>query len=134
MAKKLRKQAVAATPDDLLIEAHNQARGDNGLGPLTANSKLMAAASGHAKWMAERQCMSHTGPRWSSAGNRVRDEGYKFSLIGENIAAGDISIEAVMTMWMRSPGHKHNILGKFKEIGVGREGEYWCVVFGTQVS
>ena len=132
MAKKAKK-AVSLTPDELLIEAHTLARGDNGLGPLKPNPQLMAAASKHAKWMAEHQAMSHTGPRWTTVAHRVRDEDYKFSNVGENIAYGNMSIEAVMDMWMKSIGHKLNILGKFKEIGVGREGDYWCVVFGTQL-
>ncbi|HSG41107.1 MAG TPA: CAP domain-containing protein, partial [Thermoanaerobaculia bacterium] len=39
---------------------------------------------------------------------------------GENIAEGQLSVGEVMDTWMRSPGHRSNILDKsFKELGVG---------------
>ena len=45
-------------------------------------------------------------------------------------------VPSVMDGWMRSPGHRRNILGKYEEIGVGRAiardgASYWCVTFGT---
>ena len=40
--------------------------------------------------------------------------------VGENIAAGYASPEAVMSGWMNSSGHRANILNcNFTEIGVG---------------
>ena len=44
------------------------------------------------------------------------------SLVGENIAAGYSSPEAVVEGWMNSPGHRANILeAEFTHIGVGYE-------------
>jgi uncharacterized protein YkwD len=39
---------------------------------------------------------------------------------GENIAYGNVSADAMMTMWMNSPGHRANILnGAYTHIGIG---------------
>ena len=42
------------------------------------------------------------------------------SAVGENIAYGTVSADQMMAMWMRSPGHRANILSsRFTHIGVG---------------
>ena len=57
--------------------------------------------------------------------------------MAENIASGQKDIESVMRSWIRSPGHRRNIMSKsFTHIGCGyatsNDGTaYWCVCFGT---
>jgi uncharacterized protein YkwD len=52
---------------------------------------------------------------------------------GENIANGYGTEQAVMTAWLASEGHCKNIMSSsFKEIGAGREGNYWTQVFGIK--
>ncbi len=55
---------------------------------------------------------------------------------GENIAAGQQSAEEVMAAWMKSPGHRANILSEnFTSVGVGvfcHEGVYtWVQLFSS---
>ena len=55
--------------------------------------------------------------------------------MGENIAEGQKTVDQVMDSWMKSPGHRANILAEFTEMGAARveddEGDnYWCVNFG----
>jgi uncharacterized protein YkwD len=62
--------------------------------------------------------------------------GYAYQRAGENVACGQRSVAEVMSGWMRSPGHRKNILGKYTEIGaacaIDTAGTpYWCVTFGT---
>src|SRR5919109_1185606 len=63
-----------------------------------------------------------------------------WSAIGENIAAGYPTPEAVVAGWMSSPGHRANILSpNFTEIGIGlaqggKYGSYWTQDFGTRPS
>jgi uncharacterized protein YkwD len=50
---------------------------------------------------------------------------------GENIGAGSVSADQMMTMWMNSPGHRANILNPgFTRIGVGAvrtaSGRWWA--------
>jgi uncharacterized protein YkwD len=49
----------------------------------------------------------------------------------ENIAMGYNSVESVVRGWMKSPGHRANILNpKHTKIGVGFYKNYWCQQFG----
>ena len=120
-----------------LVELHNKERAKEKLGPLKVNAKLMAAAEVHAKWMAENEKMSHEGADGSDPAKRVKDQGYLFERIGENVAEGQKNGTMAMKAWMESPHHKENILKpEFTEIGVACEisasGEpYWAADFGT---
>jgi uncharacterized protein YkwD len=85
--------------------------------------------------MARRQWMSHRGGDLSSPARRIERAGYSFTAMGENVAAGQTTAEEAMRAWMRSPGHRHNVLGHYSEIGAGvaRASNgwlYWCVDFG----
>jgi len=132
---------VEATADDAdlakaLIAAHNREREKAGLSALKASEKLTEAATLHAKDMATHEKMAHEGTDGSTPSQRVERVGYKYQDTGENVAAGQTSVDEVMTTWMNSPGHKANILGDFTEIGVSRAFDadsrpYWCVNFGT---
>ncbi len=56
--------------------------------------------------------------------------------VGENIAMGHRSAKAVMKAWLKSPGHRRNILDRrFRKIGLGlaRDADgtrYWVQDFG----
>jgi uncharacterized protein YkwD len=119
-----------------LLMAHNAKRATAGLGPLSLNPILETSAVEQALDMAERRKMSHRGNDGSSPFDRIKRNGYSFVAAAENVAYGFDDVESVMTGWMKSPGHKRNILGNFSEIGVGRAiardgASYWCVTFGT---
>ncbi|KAK1948409.1 Uncharacterized protein P3T76_000698 [Phytophthora citrophthora] len=46
--------------------------------------------------------------------------GYKWSACAENVAAGQTTVDAVMTAWMVSSGHRANILNvKYTMFGCG---------------
>jgi uncharacterized protein YkwD len=102
---------------------------------MSPSGPLDAAARSHAQDMARRHWMSHRGSDLSSPFRRMTNQGYEFRRAGENVAAGYSSVDAVMKGWMLSPGHRHNILGKFSQIGtacaIASDGTpYWCVTFG----
>ena len=67
------------------------------------------------------QLLSHERPD----GTEVVDLGY-----GENIARGQSSASEVMKDWMKSEGHRYNILwDQYHSIGVAHSGGYWVQVF-----
>ena len=125
-----------------VLELTNAKRAEAGLPPLVFDAKLSAAADKHSKDMADNNYFSHTQPDGDSLGDRVRDEGYGYLRVGENIAAGYKTPEAVVEGWMNSSGHRANILNPyFKELGVGYYKDpdagdtydhYWTQVFGTE--
>jgi uncharacterized protein YkwD len=88
--------------------------------------------------MADRKKMTHAGSDGSTPSSRITARGYRMKRSGENIAFGQRTVEAVMDRWMKSPGHRRNILGNFTEIGaacaIAADGTlYWCVSFGLPV-
>jgi uncharacterized protein YkwD len=120
---------------DEVIKAHNRLRAEAKLPPLEVSSKLQAAAERHAKDMASMGKMTHKGSDGSSSIHRIVAKGYKYRRAGENVAAGNFTVDGLMKGWMESPHHKRNILGSFSQIGVacatgGNGRRYWCVTFG----
>lgn len=115
----------------------NSERAAAGCGPLKEDSQLRAAAQGHSDDMAARDFFAHTSPDGKDPGDRTTAAGYRWSTYGENIARGQQTAQSVMDSWMKSPGHKANILNcSFKDIGVGIHqgsgGPWWTQNFGAR--
>ena len=97
--------------------------------------RLATAARLHSQDMANRKYFSHTSLDGRSPWDRIRAQGYT-SGSAENIAAGQQTAAAVMTAWMKSTGHKANILAcsnRALGVGVGYGGPYgiyWTQDFG----
>lgn len=119
-------------PIERVVELVNKERATAGCNPLVVNDAVTAAAAAHSSDMSERNYFSHTTPEGVPFDQRIKDAGY--GLPGaENIARGQKSADAVMNDWMKSPGHRANILNcQLKVIGVGldTDGFYWTQDFG----
>ncbi|POM61103.1 hypothetical protein PHPALM_29935 [Phytophthora palmivora] len=100
----------SSTMQTQMLVAVNKQRATAGLPALCMNSKLQSAAQGHSNDMAANDFMSHTGSNGSTMSQRITAAGYAWNSIAENVAAGQTNVDAVMTAWMNSPGHKANIL------------------------
>jgi len=107
--------------------------------PVAWNDKLTLAAEGHSQDMAAKNYFSHTSADGRTLGDRVNATGYAWSSLGENIAAGYPTIDAVMDGWIASPGHCANLMNAgFAEVGVvcvpGTPGDtystYWTMDLG----
>lgn len=110
----------------------NRSRADEGLSSLILNDALTKAALAHSIDMEKNKYFEHVGLNGSRFWERAEDKGYTGSAIGENIARGQNSVEAVHNSWMNSDGHRKNILKENStEMGLGRSGAYWTQVFGT---
>jgi uncharacterized protein YkwD len=125
-----------ATFEAKVVKLTNDNRVRNGCAAVRTEVKLTAAARAHSVDMATKNYFSHTAKDGSSFLVRTKRAGYT-TAIGENIAWGYRTPEAVVTAWMKSPGHKANILNcKAKSVGVGlgkkADGTpYWTQVFGS---
>lgn len=124
-------------PESQVLALVNVERANAGCAEVTANDRLTAAARGHSSDMAARDFFSHDTPEGVSVGTRVTNAGYRWSMVGENIAWGQADAKAVMKDWMNSSGHKANILNcKYRHLGVGlaydaKRRPYWTQDFGT---
>jgi len=100
---------------------------------VTWNDKLAKAAYDHSVDMKSNDYFSHTGLNGSGAGQRITAAGYIWKTYGENIANGYTSEQAVMNGWLGSEGHCKNIMNaSFKEMGAGREGNYWTQILAAR--
>jgi uncharacterized protein YkwD len=85
--------------------------------------------------MARHNMLSHEGSDGSSPWDRAERAGYDAAL-SENVAMGYPTAETVMEAWMKSQGHRDNILNcEAKAVGVGlartADGTaYWTQMFG----
>lgn len=97
------------------------------------NDMLAKAAYNHSKDMQVKNYFSHTGSDGSSPGDRVTSAGYAWRAYGENIARGYTTEQSVINGWLNSEGHCKNIMNRsFKDVGAGREGDYWTQIFGAK--
>jgi uncharacterized protein YkwD len=106
---------------------------------LVWNTKLFAAAAGHSADMATHDYFSHVSPAGLTLIDRVVAVDYIYSLAGENIAAGQSSLDAVLGSWMASDGHCANLLHpQMREVALAcdrattaRYASYWTLNLGA---
>jgi uncharacterized protein YkwD len=120
----------------------NRARAGRGLPTLAAAPPLDRAAGHKSADILRCDSFSHEAcgrefTHW------IERSGYRGCALAENIAWGNGrlgSVRSIFRSWMRSPGHRENILGPYEEIGIGLRigrleghgGAYvWTQNFGT---
>ncbi|HEX5789275.1 MAG TPA: CAP domain-containing protein [Woeseiaceae bacterium] len=87
--------------------------------PLERSAALDAAALLHARDIALRGALGHDGADGSTAAERVARAGYRWSTVGENVAAGQRQPEETVDTWLASPGHCKNLMDpRFRDTGV----------------
>ena len=111
-----------------LVNAERAKAGLSALGSLPA---LSAAAQKRAEETTRRY--SHTRPNGKGCFTVLDEYGVAATHRGENIVAGHSEPAQAMSAWMKSPGHRANILGDFDKLGVGvavKNGRvYWVQLF-----
>lgn len=130
--------AAPAGRASTLVELANAQRNLAGLPPLRINAALMRAAQTQAEQSASIGKMAHVLPeaRYPRPEDRLDASGYPWRAYAENIAMGQQSMSAAIEAWMKSPGHRKNLLSAtYTELGTGyatdTEGRpYYVQVFG----
>lgn len=106
----------------------NVERSARGLNVLAENERLTEASNAYAQAMVRRRFFAHVDPDGTTLSERLFKYGYLVDsapkwLAGENIAWAQRALSTpgeVVEAWMRSPGHRENILeSRFREIGLG---------------
>jgi len=113
----------------------NRERTKRGLRALRTNRLLESSAGAYARDMVRRSFFAHVSPTGETLTERIREDtrylaGALRWEIGENLAWGTGSLATpaqIVRGWMRSPGHRRNILhASYREMGLG-------VALGTPV-
>ncbi len=122
-----------------VLDEVNRVRATAGLPGVALDARLGAAAQSHALDMARTGQMAHLGSRGDTLQDRLRANGYAYTRVAENIAAGQPTAEDLIADWMGSPGHRANLLDpETSQIGVGyafRSDDsfrhYWALVLAA---
>jgi uncharacterized protein YkwD len=125
-----------------LVELTNVQRSKVGLSPLRVNPALEHAARIQAEEIAAIGRLEHTvsGAEYPRLEDRMAAVGYRWRLIGENLARGQTDAAAAFDTWMGSPPHRGNILNdEFVDIGTAQVSDrngsrYYVQVFARPAS
>jgi uncharacterized protein YkwD len=100
----------------------NAQRTSRGLPALASNGPLRRAAEKHSADMVARRFFDHVNPEGADQADRAAAEGYRGS-VGENLYTGTgsgVTPRQAVRWWMKSPGHRKNILTKgYRDGGLG---------------
>lgn len=114
-----------------VVELINKERAAAGLSPVAQREDMNAIAKIRAKEITVS--FSHTRPNGQDCFSIAKEQGIAYRYLGENIAYGQKTPEAVMTGWMNSSGHRANILSEnFDGVGVAAykyNGTYYWVQY-----
>ena len=127
--------AGAAHADPLdprhIIVLTNEARRQAGLRPVAVDERLMAAARAKLFDMLKQDYFGHRTPDGRQPWAFMQAAGYRFQMAAENLAKGYDSEPELQRAWMKSRGHRANILNPhFTEIGVADANGIVVVMFG----
>lgn len=90
------------------------------------NQLLEQAAINHSGDLFLHDTLMHLGSNGSTPRMRMEAVGYVPTYWGENIASGYQTEVNAMAAWLKSEGHCKSIMkGAYKEMGVGRVGNFW---------
>lgn len=124
-------------PDDsnLIIDVlnrTNQFRKSQGLPALIMKQELNQIAQKHSEDMADGHvAFGHDGfgDRQAKAGKEIKG----MHTFAENVAYGANTAKEVITLWKNSPGHRRNMLGNFKYIGIGTAKDSKGQIYYTEI-
>jgi len=125
-----------------VARAHPRHCGDKSFSPvppLQSNALLRRAAEAHAQDMVGHNYFAHEGYDGSTPGQRVTASGYRYQIVGENIASGPETAVEAADGWLASPAHCENIMDpRFSESGIayaangsGTPRIYWVQEFAA---
>ena len=126
--------AAGAGNQNAILTAVNTIRAQYRLPLLQLHPSLQQAASEQAKLMAQTGKMAHKVRRGEGFKARLKRVGYS-GLAAENIARGQRSLSRVLAGWMKSPGHRRNMLHprmRYFGLSAAKSGgrNYWAMVLG----
>ena len=104
--------------NEAVLDAMNDYRERHRLPPLELDRRLNAAAQDRVRDMFEQGYFDHVAPDGTSPFAAMRRRGYRYFAAAENLATAPCSAGAVVDGWMRSPGHRANILGDYEDAGI----------------
>lgn len=126
-----RGQCGMSRREQRVLTLINKERRRRGAPALRCHYKLVAASRAWSRIQCAQGSLSH-----KYLSKRFRAAGVPYTSIGENVAAGQSTAYAVVRSWMKSPGHRRNILNpSYTHVGIGATScskgfsPYWTQMF-----
>lgn len=115
-----------------ILKETNEFRKSRGKKAFILNDSLCAIARRHSEAMASGKIpFGHKDFKLrEKEARKVLQTPY--ASIAENVAYGSTTAEEVVTGWKNSPGHRQNMLGNFRYIGIGVAADKDGVLYFTQ--
>ena len=114
-----------------IVALTNESRHKAGLPPVVVDDRLMAAARAKLFDMLKQDYFAHVTPDGRQPWAFLQAAGYRYQAAAENLAKGFDSEPELQQAWMKSRGHRANILNPlFTEIGVADANGIVVVMFG----
>jgi uncharacterized protein YkwD len=115
-----------------VLSLTNKFRRSKGLEALQMRDDLNEIARKHSENMARgRVGFGHGG--FAKRQGQVKKLDHNASSFAENVAYGSTTAKDVVDGWKRSAGHRKNMLGAYKYIGIGIARDKRGVIYYTQV-
>ncbi len=126
---------IAASPKENLtddvLKYTNQFRRSKGLPALEMRNDLNAIAKKHSEDMASgRKSFGHTG--YDKRVSQIKKV-FGSCTTAENVAYGATDGKDAVNVWKNSSGHRKNMLGNYKYIGIGTARNKRGVIYYTQI-
>ena len=124
--------APTGSMNDQILYYTNKFRASNGLPPLKAEINCNLLAEKHSQDMASgKTAFGHDGfeVRAAAIGKVLGG----MSGAAENVAYGTLDAKGVVDGWIKSPGHRKNMLGNFNLIGIGYAQGKGRIMYFTQL-
>jgi len=125
----------ATPPDNQLVndvlKYTNEYRRSKGLKELIMKDDLNSLARKHSENMASgRLSLGHSG--YDQRAAKVKKI-YGTWMVAENVASGARDAKEVFSLWKKSSGHRKNMLGNYKYIGIGTAKNKRGVIYYTEI-
>jgi uncharacterized protein YkwD len=115
-----------------ILKYTNEFRKSKGLQVLVMRNDLNAIARKHSEDMAlGRNSFGHTG--YDQRQLQIQKLIRPFHGMAENVAYGVANGQQVVSLWKNSSGHRRNLLGDYKYIGIGTARDRRGTIFFTQI-
>lgn len=116
---------------DELLKYTNDYRKSKKLASLEMRADLNAIARSHSEDMANgRRNFGHSG--YDQRVLRIKKI-FKTCTVAENVAYGANNAKEAFTIWKNSTGHRKNMLGNYKYIGIGTARNKRGVLYYTEI-
>eukprot|EP00835_Amoeboradix_gromovi_P006789 NODE_887_length_3432_cov_0.206421.p3 type:complete len:201 gc:universal NODE_887_length_3432_cov_0.206421:304-906(+) len=122
----------AALNECYMLTLVNNLRRSMSRRPLVLNTSLKRAIQYHTQDMYIRNYFAHVNKLGKGVGYRVKQQGFQFLTIGENIYKGYGDAYTVFKAWVNSPEHFKNLIDpEYTMMGFGKTSDIWGQEFGT---